>query len=88
MTKYEYTGEMQKLCFKISQACKVLDDKGLQEFYLAASEGYVKIRESYTVEEAQGLVDNKQLDMLESTTAYVKEVQKKAGYKLDLEVTA
>ena len=88
MTKYEYAGEMQELCFKVSQACKVLGETGLYDFYYAASEGFAVIRDEYSVEEAQQLVTKDEEEQLESTAAYVKEVQKQAAEKMDLEVTA
>lgn len=88
MTIYEYAGEMADLCFKISQAFKVLGDSGLYDFYRAACEGFCELQGSFTVEEAQQLIDNDQERQLESTAAYVKEVQKQAAEKMDLEVTA
>ena len=87
MTNYEYAGEMQELCFKISQAFKVLGDSGLYDFYYAASIGFEEIRKNYSVEEAQQLVENDEVKQLESTAAYVKEVQKQAAEKLDKEIT-
>lgn len=86
MTKYEYAGEMQELCFKISQVCKVLEEEGLQDFYHAASEGFAVIRNEYSVEEAQQLVTKDEKEQLESTAAYVKEMQKQAAEKLDQEI--
>ena len=88
MKKYEYAGEMQELCFKVSQACKVLGDKGLQDFYEAAREGFVELRNNYSVEEADAPIDADQEKILESTAAYVKEVEKEAAAKLDREITA
>lgn len=88
MTNYEYYGEMQELCFKISQAFKVLGDSGLYDFYYAASEGFDEVRKNFTVEEAQRIVDDSELKQLESTAAYVKEVEEQATAKLDQEVTA
>ena len=86
MTKYEYAGEMQELCFKISQVCKVLDDEGMQDFYKATSEGYAKIRKDYSVEEAAMVISDDQEKQLENTAAYAKELQKQAAEKLDKEI--
>lgn len=88
MTNYEHAGEMQELCFKASQAFRVLEDKGLHDFYLAASNGYEEMRNSYSVEEAENPVDEEQLKTLESVAAYVKEVQQQAAEKLGQEATA
>ena len=86
MTKYEYAGEMQELCFKISQVCKVLDDEGMQDFYKATSESYQKIRKDYSVEEAAMVISDDQEKQLENTAAYAKELQKQAAEKLDKEI--
>ena len=88
MTNYEHAGEMQEQCFKISQAFKVLEEKGLHDFYYAASQGYAELRKEYTVNEAMQPVNDDQLKTLESTIAYVKEVQQQAEAKLDQEATA
>ena len=86
MTNYEYAGEMQELSFKISQACKVLEQKGLQDFYKAASDGFAEMRNAYSVEEAAKEISNDQEEQLEATAAYVKELQKEAAEKLDKEI--
>ena len=88
MTKYEYAGEMQELCFKISQVCKVLEEEGMQDFYHAASEGFEKMRKDYSVAEAQQYISDDQEKQLEATAAYVKELQKQAAEKLDKEISA
>ena len=88
MTYYEYAGEMQELCFKISQAQKVLGETGLYDFYYATSTGFEELREKMSVEEADRLIDKDQEETLENTSAYVKEVQHKAAEKLGQEVTA
>ena len=88
MTNYEYAGEMQELCFRISQAYKAMGDTGLYEFYYATSEGYEKARNDFSVKEAEAFVDEKQMQMLENSRAYVKEVQKQAAEKLDQEIEA
>lgn len=86
MTKYEYAGEMQELCFRISQAYKVLGDTGLYDFYYATSKGFAEIRNSYSVKEAQQTVNHEQIEQLENTTAFAKDVRKQAAYKLDKEI--
>lgn len=88
MTFYEYAGEMQELCFKISQAHKAMGDTGLYDFYFATSRGYEKARDNFSVREAEAYVNEEQMKMLENSRAYVKEVQKQAAEKLDQEVTA
>lgn len=88
MTYYEYAGEMQELCFKISQAQKVLGETGLYDFYYATSTGFEKLRKEMSVEEADRPIDKDQEETLENTSAYLKEVQKEATEKLDQEVTA
>lgn len=88
MTKYVYAGEMQELCFKISQVCKVLEEEGLQDFYYAASEGFVEIRKNYSVAEADTPISSDQEEQLESTAAYLKELHQQAAEKLDQEITA
>ena len=87
MTYYEYAETMQEQCFKISQAHKVLGEVGLYDFYTAASEGYEEARKKLSVKEAQEVVDEELMQMLEATTAYVKEVQQQAAEKLDQEIT-
>jgi len=87
MTKYEYAGEMQEVCFKISQVWKVLEEEGLQDFYYAASEGFVEIRNNYSVEEADQVISTDQEEQLESTAAYLKELRKQAAEKLDKEIS-
>lgn len=86
MTNYEYAGEMQELCFKISQAHKAMEKTGLHDFYLAASNGFAELRKNYTVEEAQAVASEEQMEMLESSKAYVNEVVKQAAEKLDKEI--
>lgn len=88
MTNWEHAAEMQEQCFKISQAFKVLKEKGLHDFYYAASKGYAELRKNYTVDEAMQPVNDDQLKTLESTIAYVKEVKQQAEAKLDQEATA
>lgn len=88
MTYYEYVGEMQELCFKVSQALKVLGECGLYTFYYAASKGYQFIREDLSCAEAGLDTTKDQLEVMESTAAYLKEVEKQACAKLDQEVTA
>ena len=88
MTYYEYAGEMQELCFKISQAQKVLEETGLHDFYYAASEGFDVIRKNMNVEEAEMIVDKDQMEQLESTAAYEKEVRKEAVEYISQEVAA
>ena len=87
MTYYEYAGEMERLCFKISQAHKVLEKTGLHDFYLAASNGFAELRNNYTVEEAETVASEEQMEMLESSRAYVNEVEKQAAEKLDKEIS-
>ena len=86
MTKYEYAGEMQELCFKISQTCKVLEEQGLQDFYSAASQGFADMQANYSVAEAEMVINKDQEQQLESTAAYVKELQQQAAEKLDKEI--
>ena len=88
MTYYEYAGEMQEMCFKISQAYKVLGDTGLYDFYYAASTGFDDIRKTMSVEDAEKPADKDELAILESTAAYYKDVQEQAAKQLDQEVTA
>ena len=88
MTNYEYAGEMQELCFKVSQAHKAMGQTGLFEFYLATSEGYAKLREGYSVEEAGAKVTSDQMEMLENSIAYVKDLQKQAADKIGQEIGA
>ena len=87
MTNYEYAGEMQELCFKISQACKVLEKKGLQDFYAAAGDGFAEVQKKYSVEEAEMAISQDQEEQLESTVAYKKELEKQAAEKLDKEIS-
>ena len=88
MTYYEYAGEMQELCFKISQAQKVLEETGLHDFYYATSTGFEELRREMSVDEANRLIDKSQEEALENTSAYLSEVEKQAVEKLDQEVTA
>ena len=88
MTYYEYAGEMQELCFKISQAQKVLEETGLYDFYYATSTGFEELRKKMSVEEADRPIDKDQEETLENTSAYLKDVQQQATEKLDQEVTA
>ena len=88
MTNYEYHVEMQRLCFKISQAQKVLEETGLHDFYYATSTGFEELREKMSVEEADRPIDKNQEETLENTSAYLSEVEKQAVEKLDREVTA
>lgn len=81
MTYYEYAGEMQELCFKISQAQKVLGETGLYDFYYTTSTGFEELREKMSVEEADRPIDKNQEETLENTGAYLKEVQKEATEK-------
>jgi hypothetical protein len=86
MTNYVYAGEMHELCFKISQAFKVLGERGLHDFYSAASIGYDAMQESMSVAEAGLIITKSQEETLESTAAYYKEITKEACAKLDQEV--
>ena len=88
MTYYEYAGEMGDLCLKISQRLKAMKQKGLYDFYYAASEGFDVIRKNMNVEEAEMIVDKDQMEQLESTAAYEKEVRKEAVEYISQEVTA
>ena len=88
ITNYEYHVEMQRLCFKISQAQKVLEETGLHDFYYATSTGFEKLRGEMSVDEADRPIDKSQEEALENTSAYLSEVEKKAVEKLDREVTA
>ena len=88
MTNYEYHVEMQRLCFKISQAQKVLGETGLYDFYYATSTGFEELRGKMSVEEADRPIDKNQEETLENTSAYVKEVQQQAAEKLGQEATA
>ena len=86
MTNYEYAGEKQELCFSISQRCKVLGDKGLQDFYGAANDGFAQMREEYSVEEAAKVISKDQEEQLDATAAYAKELGAEAAEKLDKEI--
>lgn len=86
MTNYEYAGEMQELCFQASQAHKAMEETGLSEFYRATSEGFAQMRKDYSVEEAGKTVTKEQMEMLENSTAYVKELRKQAAEKIDKEI--
>ena len=86
MTNYEYAGEMQELCFSISQACKVLEEKGLQDFYEAASDGFAQKRKNYSVDEAAMIIVKSQEEQLEATAAYAKELRNEAANKIDKEI--
>ena len=88
MTYYEYYVEMQRLCFKISQAQKVLEETGLHDFYYATSTGFIKLRKEMSVDEANRLIDKSQEEALENSSAYSSEVEKQAVEKLYREVTA
>ena len=86
MTNYEYAGEMQELCFSISQACKVLEEKGLQDFYGAAGDGFAEMQKKYSVEEAEMVITKDQEEQLEATAAYAKELRNEAANKIDKEI--
>ena len=86
MTNYEYAGEMQELCFSISQACKVMEEKGMQDFYGAACDGFALKRKSYSVDEAAMLINKSQEEQLEATAAYAKESRNKAAVQIDKEL--
>lgn len=86
MTNFEYAGEMQELCFKISQACKVLEEKGLQDFYAAAGDGFADMQKNYSVEEAGMVISKDQEEQLDATAAYAKELRTEAAEKLDKEI--
>ena len=86
MTNYVYAEKMQELCFQISQACKVLEEKGLQDFYGAASDGFAQMRKEYSVEEAAKVISKDQEDQLDATAAYAKELRKEAAEQIDKEI--
>lgn len=86
MTNYEYAGEMQELCFRISQAHKAMGKTGLHDFYKAASDGFEELRNNYTVAEAETVASEEQMEMLESSKAYVKEVTQQAAEQIDKEI--
>ena len=59
----------------------------MQDFYKATSDGFEKMRKAYSVEEAAMVISDDQEKQLESTAAYVKELQKQAAEKLDKEIS-
>ncbi|MBO7712189.1 MAG: hypothetical protein J6S85_01640 [Methanobrevibacter sp.] len=60
MTKFNYMDEMQRLCVRVSQAVKVTGDEKLEDFYLAASEGFARRLQNMTVENAESWITDSQ----------------------------
>lgn len=81
MTKSEYATEMRDLCLKLTEILKPLGEVGLFNFYLAASNGFEEIHNNYTKEEAETLISKDEIEQIESTKAYIKELQQEAAEK-------
>ena len=81
MTKREYANEMRELCLKLTEILKPIEEVGLFNFYLAASNEFEKIHNNFTKEEAETLISKDEIESIESTKAYIKELQQEAADK-------
>ena len=81
MTKSEYANEMRDLCLKLTEILKSLEEVGLFNFYLAASNEFEEIHNNYTKEEAEALISKDEIKQIESTKAYIKELQQETAEK-------
>ena len=88
MTTYNYMSEMQGLCFRVTQALIVLGDKGMQDFYSAAEQGFYNRANELSVEEANAPINVTQIDAYLQTKDYVESKEYEAALQLKKEQEA
>ena len=79
MTTYNYLSEMQELCFRAMMALSVTKDKGMEDFYLAANEGFFLRMDEITKEEAEKTITQSQLEQYLRTQDFVEQKEKEAA---------
>ena len=82
MTTYNYFIEMQEMCFRISQACKVLDKRGTQDVYAACEHGFGEMAKELNCEEAARVISQDQLDTYLCTKNFCEEQEKQAANEI------
>lgn len=88
MTTYHFSEEMEEMCFKLSEAYKVLGDGYMHIFYSAASAGFRVKKSQMTIREGSEFINEEKADVFLRTTELLKKVNKKACRKLDKEASA
>ena len=88
MKTYNYMSEMQRLCFRATQALIVLGDKGMQDFYSAAEQGFYNRSNELSVEEANAPINVTQIDAYLQTKDYVESKEYEAALQLKKEQEA
>ncbi|MBO7735106.1 MAG: hypothetical protein J6S67_21260 [Methanobrevibacter sp.] len=88
MTTYNYMSEMQEMCFRATQALIVLGDKGMQDFYAAAEQGFYNRANGLSVEEANAPINVSQIDSYLATKDFVESKEYEAALKLKKEQEA
>ena len=79
MTTYVYMTEMAEMCYRISQACKVMEKTGTQDVYTACSKGFLEMAAGLTFEEAGCTINQDQLDTYVCTQNFCKEQEQAAA---------
>lgn len=83
MTLYNYVSEMQELCFRATQALKVMGKTGTMDFYSAAENGFYQLLQELNnkpIEEVSTTVNQDQLDTLVSCKLFVEKQENEAAY--------
>ena len=82
MTTYNYLSEMQLLCFRAREALKVLNDKGMEDFYAAAEVGFSERATPLTFEKANEHINQSQIEAYLKVKEYAEQKEREAAEKL------
>lgn len=85
MNYYYYAAEMQRLCTKMSDALKALDDQFLAIFYDAASDGFKYRKDEMTLEDAKREMSQEMKDNLNTMEKRVQAKEWLACQKMQKE---
>ena len=85
MTTYNYMIEMQEMCFRITQACKVMGKQGTQDLYAACELGLGKMAKELTCEDAGKTISQDQLDMYACVQNFCKDQEREAAAFIKLQ---